>query len=59
MFDKEQSIEILINVANLAQQKGILSLKDAAYVNAAVESLEAEKEKEKLEKQEPVPPFID
>ena len=45
---KEQSIEILIQVANLAQSKGILQLNEAAVVAQAVEVLSKKQEQVEL-----------
>lgn len=38
-MDNSKAIEVLIQLANLAQAKGILSLQDAVIVNQAVEAL--------------------
>lgn len=35
-MNKEQAIEILVKVAHLAQEKGLLTLADASVVAAAV-----------------------
>jgi len=44
-MSKEEALKILVEVAELAQSKGILSLKDAVFVLQAIESF--------IEKQEP------
>jgi hypothetical protein len=38
-MENKEAIEILIQVANLAQSKGILSLQDAVIVSKAIELL--------------------
>jgi hypothetical protein len=43
-MEKENAINVLLQVANLAQAKGILSLEDAEIVLAAVRLLTPKKE---------------
>jgi len=43
-MEKEQALEVLLKVAEFAQSKGILSLKDAIIVAQAVEVLNIIKE---------------
>lgn len=43
-MDKEQALGVLLQVAELAQSKGILNLKDATVVFQAVTTLAPEKE---------------
>lgn len=38
-MDQQQAINVLINVANLAQSKGILNLNDAVVVSQAIGAL--------------------
>lgn len=38
-MEKEKAIEVLIQVANLAQSRGVLSLQDAVVVAQAIEML--------------------
>lgn len=45
-MNKEQAIDVLVQVANLAQSRGVLSLKDAGIVIAAVQLLRPEKSEE-------------
>ena len=48
-MEKDQAITILIEVAKIAQSRGILSLEDAAVVLQAMKALELIKEEVKDE----------
>lgn len=48
-MEKEQAINILIEVAKIAQSRGVLSLEDATVVLQAVKALEPIKEEVKDE----------
>lgn len=43
-MDQQQAINVLINVANLAQSKGILNLNDAVVVSQAIGALTPQEE---------------
>jgi hypothetical protein len=49
-MDNEKAIEVLIQVAKLAQSKGVLSLQDAVIVNQAVNTLTVKPEVTDIEK---------
>lgn len=51
-MEEKQAIEVLLQVANLAQSKGILSLPDVEVVLAAVRILTPKKEDDGEEKPE-------
>ena len=44
-METKQAIEILVQVAHLAQKGGLLQLKDSVYVLKAIETLLPEEEK--------------
>jgi flagellar motor component MotA len=46
---QEQAIEILVQVARLAQKGGLLSLEDANAVLAAIQAVTPKKEEEVIE----------
>jgi hypothetical protein len=48
-MENEKAIEVLIQVAQLAQSRGVLSLEDAAVVLQAIKALEPIKEEVKDE----------
>jgi hypothetical protein len=48
-MEKDQAITILIEVAKIAQSRGVLSLEDAAVVLQAIKALEPIKEEVKDE----------
>lgn len=50
-MEKEQAINILLQVAVLAQSKGILQLQEAAIVAQAVEVLSPKKDETEPEKE--------
>ena len=50
-MNQEQAISILIQVANLAQSKGALTIKEASIVSVAIETL--------TPTQEPQAPVVD
>lgn len=45
-MENKQAINILIQVANLAQQKGVLNLNEAVIVAQAIEALTPKQENE-------------
>jgi len=48
-MEQAQAIEVLVQVAQMAQKGGLLSLKDATVVAQAVEVLTPKQEEEKIE----------
>lgn len=50
-MQQEQAITVLLQVAQLAQAKGILSLEDAAIVNEAVKTLKPKDEQPKTQEE--------
>ena len=55
-MNKEQAINVLLQIAELAQSKGILNLKDATIVFQAVTVLSPEKvEEAPIEEPQPQP----
>jgi flagellar motor component MotA len=48
-MSQEQAIEILVQVARLAQKGGLLSLEDANAVLAAIQQVAPKKEEEAIE----------
>ena len=47
-MSQEQAIEILVQVARLAQKGGLLSLEDANAVLAAIQTVSPKKEEEEV-----------
>jgi hypothetical protein len=52
-MEKEQAINLLIQVAHLAQERGLLRLSDALQVAKAIETLQPEPAEMRIEKPQP------
>jgi hypothetical protein len=52
-MEKEQAIDLLVRVAHLAQERGLLRLSDALQVAQAIETLQPAPAEMRIERPEP------